>query len=454
MSFDSLLIDLYQDPQTFLTTFYRFTEEGIQTRYLSDDLCPFLSSEKRESPEKILLSTDSRGETNRYRIFLPSDTGLNPYILKTIAVNRLSIDYQTGLSEGIKQLGKNIFDAIEKGGVLCSSRFAQLEKIYVGCDKFSIEILIAAFLQNLMSDFPLQTYLNYYQASLCHQINLIPAFGPEYTGIFLREEADLGRLDKFSRKIGQGIYHQWERKILVDSSEELIDVIKPSVIVEILKQLILTLYHLSHRGGFTHGHLLIEKILLSSSPAKGLYFSIPLNLPFTVKISDYREVSLDLPLGPEEKIHHFYYRHPVTDIYLRVPRTPYQFITGKEKENGKEKEYFVLPLYFTAEKYQRLRFMGLPFYSSFDLYTLLVSMMMTPIFYYSILNHPFLEKLWNSLWFLRDLQVINQRLRFFLRKNKSPTMENVIEFLSKTRLKCDLFSDLIEILTSEINPSF
>jgi hypothetical protein len=439
-----ILIDLNQDPQLFITTFYRFTADGIETRYLSNDLCCFLSSpreEQQECPMTLLSSEPMGANGNVYHLLIDGET---EHALKTTALSRLTMEYRTVVPDVIKRLEASIA-VRDRTDAQCGLK--DLDSIYVGCDKFSIETLMAILVQYLMSDFPVQSYISYQGASLCQdKIAPVRPDAPAYTGIHLMEYADLGRLDHFNRSIGDGIYHQWERKTLVDSSEELIDVVKPSVLMEIMKQLILTFFHLSIRAGFTHRHLIVSKILLSSQPAEGLYFSIPMNLPFTVKISDFDKVGLSLPLGPEEKIHRFYNRHPITDVYLNIPRPPYKFITGRDIDQGKSKEYYVLPQYFKASNYERIRMMGVPFYPQFDLYTLLVSLMMTPSFYYSIIGQPQLEALWSSLWFPKDLQMINQRLRLFIGKEKPPTMDHVIEFLTNTRLKCDPLSDLIDLL--------
>jgi hypothetical protein len=85
-----------------------------------------------------------------------------------------------------------------------------------------------------------------------------------------------------------------------------------------------------------------------------------------------------------------------------------------------------------------IRHAGYAFYRSIDLYTMVVSMMLSPQIYYSVMTDPKLRtQLWDSLWFSDELDAITQKIHTAMLAGSATSYSAVIPLLLNHKLRCD-----------------
>jgi hypothetical protein len=124
-----------------------------------------------------------------------------------------------------------------------------------------------------------------------------------------------------------------------------------------------------------------------------------LEAPFTCKIGDYGKSSLTVLLK-DNIPYRFYNRNALSELYLKVNRY--------EPQVNCIEDYYVISM-SSPEIYVYERHMGSPFYRSFDIYTLLISLLLNPIIYKTFFRDY--VNIWNLLFFEDDRYIVHNRLR-------------------------------------------
>ena len=90
---------------------------------------------------------------------------------------------------------------------------------------------------------------------------------------------------------------------------------------------------------------------------------------------------------------------------------------------------------------------GLPYYRSLDFYVFMVSLMMTPVWYNSILSSKRLNMIWNGIWLNDEVRDITFDCLQYHEKGK-PNLDDVYGLLKKYHLSCSATEVALNIYSS------
>ena len=307
----------------------------------------------------------------------------------------------------------------------------QLSNIrYIASDEFTNETLISYILNYLVienskvgNELPL-LFVRHYKSGICN----------DNIGINLMEYCDLGTLDKFTYNM-----HNYE---IDDNGKKLIrSLIDSDTIRQILTQIIVALHMLQTLINFTSGDLKAGNVFIKSDPIDIKYQGISLKSPFTCKIADYGKSSCMLYKSTTAV--RFFNDNNLATAYLSIhPFTDDIIINDKLY-------YYSIGNTFNSQVYTRTRHMGLPFYHSFDYYTVLVSMLTNPSFYYMFFSNNLLRELfWDPIWDPQsnDSTIAMEKIHHYVIENKGKSINDAINILRGLKLKCSAVTDIISIL--------
>jgi hypothetical protein len=474
---NALVREIDLAPEQILPNLYQFRGRQVGSPYISINtpwLCCFLQS-------------------------CPSSPGPNPWIRQITLGNlpfwlkrrddmSLQVEYRTQLRPNADKFSDGCGMSIPPNLVM------------VGTDAFTNELLISYFLDYFYTPSTIIPVVLTLAASLCHPLEepSVPdpeAYveedvpGPLYssgeeglgsllggstaflgqtprtlsfyrtsrlsgiTGLFLQEAPDLGRLSNLPYSTDLA-HHRVETQVHEYNGDvSIYDLIRPETVRQIMAQLLVALFRLQTYLQFQHGQLTVEDIWLSRDAVNVDIYGIPLVLDFTCKLSNLSAASLTQYLGPTHQPHRFYQRVPQLDR-VNLPQPELTPIIGEY--NGES--YYLLPSSLSQAVIDRWRYLGYPFYSTFDTYTLIISLLLIPQFLYSIMTNASLRRtLWDPLWFPVDDNVMYYRIldQMGQRGNQStwdnrgeaaPGFADIVDLLRNVRLKCQVTRDLLRAL--------
>jgi hypothetical protein len=310
---------------------------------------------------------------------------------------------------------------------------------YISSDEFTNETLIAYVLNFVASELSLPPlFVKHYEGGICSSNNL------SY-GLNLMENCDLGSLDKIAISKGFKSYIEeygfnidvvqgFKRFIIVPS-------VKPDILYNILLQITIGLHMLQTYAGFISGDLKAGNIFLKSDKINTTYKGIKINNLFTCKIADYGKSSCMIPREDGLSIR-FYNESKLADLYLLTfPFTP-------EIKEIRGEYYYTITDTFIGQIYAKSRHMGIPFYQSFDYYTIIVSILTNPAFYYIFFSTPSLiTKFWAPLWYDEDGDIVKEKIYQYMLANKGQSIEDTITILKYLNLKCNVVNYMISRLS-------
>jgi len=136
----------------------------------------------------------------------------------------------------------------------------------------------------------------------------------------------------------------------------------------------------------------------------------------------------------------FYNESHLANIYLNIH--PFELDINQINTE----RYYTIGNIFNAQIYTRSRHMGIPFYRSFDYYTVLVSLLTNPAYYYSFFSSETLRKIfWDPIWFDDSIEVM-KRIRNYMLENKGQSINDAINILKGTKLKCNALNKVFNYL--------
>ena len=219
--------------------------------------------------------------------------------------------------------------------------------------------------------------------------------------------------------------------------------------LDILLQLIPTLKILSEKF-FTHGSPTINSLIFEKKPCSFNYLGKNITSTFSLRFlpSCYSSINVsnnrlffnnsilsykfyDMDSFPQifikqrlsldiDSIYNCTYSNqliPCLPTYNKIYKTCYKI--------GKDYELF----YSYVSNY------GLPlFYSSFDLYCFLISLLIQPSFFYDFMSNLKLELIWKELWNTDEYTLVMTSLSLL---NPKSTYFEILKFLSNFDLRCD-----------------
>jgi serine/threonine protein kinase len=420
---ENILDQLITDPELFV---YNYRRNPPDFLYNDNQVCCLL----RETEEVETCPGVNKGYLGkRGKVGVPYLVEIDgqTLILKTVQTEPLSIIYRHEPPSSLKA-----FDQALK--VRCE--FPEVASLrYLGADEFTNEMLIGLVLTDYFQYWNEETHNNFYPqvaylySSVCQDVSPI--------GVHLLEYADKGTLVDIANGLSGEEYRVPLDVIDATRGDLKLEVVKPEVILLILKQVTTALDILQKSFAFNHGDLKAANIFVSSESSEGEYLGVDISAPFTCKIADYGKSSLTLET--EHGPFRIYHRSWLADRYLSVV----PFVPKTNLDQGEP--YFVIPASWSPHLYTRTRHMGLPFYLAFDTYTFLISILLLPAYYYSFFStSQLVEAAWNPLWLnQREADIVKSRIQ---REHSNPRAQSLaisMDLLKNIRLRCNATSVLL-----------
>lgn len=321
---------------------------------------------------------------------------------------------------------------------------------YIASDEFTNETLIAyvlnyLILENLKMGKELPVlFVRHYESGVCQQNKT------KIIGVNIMENCDLGSLDKIHEN--KNFFPYITNFIVEDNQTELsIPLINEDTVLQILTQITVGLHMLQTLVNFTSGDLKAGNIFVKSEPIDMKYIfdksSITLKAPFTCKIADYGKSSCMLyKTSDTTTAVRFFNENNLANIYLSIHPFEHE-ITIENQEY-----YYSINTTFNSQVYTRTRHMGIPFYYSFDYYTVLVSILTNPAFYYMFFATEKLRTIfWDPIWdptiytdnnifgsqnHTTDSEEAMKRIRRYAMEKKGQSIADAINILRGLKLKC------------------
>jgi hypothetical protein len=297
---------------------------------------------------------------------------------------------------------------------------------YIASDEFTNETLIAYILNYLKSQVPSLPllFVRHYQGAVCSNTD-----GTTLC-MNIMENCDLGPLDKISN---HPFFMNYIRDYNINDYgvEIILPLIDSNTILQILIQITVGLHMLQTYVGFVSGDLKAGNIFIKSDPINIIYDGIKLQAPFTCKIADYGKSSCML-IGQNNMALRFYNESTLSNLYLSL----HPFNPDVSSENGEY--YYTIGNLLNSQIYTRTRHMGIPFFKSFDYYTVIVSLLTNPSIYYMFFSNNVLKSIfWDSIWFNDDGSIAMDRIRQYIPHDKGHSINDALDILKGLRLKCN-----------------
>lgn len=304
--------------------------------------------------------------------------------------------------------------------------------IYIGLDEFTNETMIGyiinfTFKQFKMTDIGLDLFVMYFLGFACSKPSKSPSLysSAMMSGCHIQEYADLGTLSDIS-----------QNKDFMNG-----EILREDVVLEIIKQIIVALDFLQKTIYFSSGDLKADNILVKRETVRVSYEGIKMNAQFKIKIADFGKSSC-IVKTQSGKLLRFYNKNSLADAYLKIfPFTPH--ITSYN--HGGELVYIINNT-FISQFYTRSRHMGTPFYGTFDIYTIFISLSLNPSYRHTLWG-SLRALIWNQLWIdPSDQKIVESRI---LKESGSRSITKAIEVLMGIKLRCLIMGKLISSLKTQ-----
>jgi hypothetical protein len=368
---------------------------------------------------------------------IKSEDGIE-LIVKISKIDKLYSNFNTKPPTSIAPI-----DSRERYHCISNIKFSKIR--YIASDEFTNETLIAYALNYvaLQASLP-PLFVRHYQGAICSNSET-----KETYGLNIMENCDLGHLDKLQEN---PYYNKDEREYQInDIGRNIIGyLVDADIIFQILTQLTIGLYILQSYTGFVSGDLKAGNVFIKSDPIDTEYMGIKLKASFTCKIADYGKSSCMLPLLNGTSIR-FYNDSTLANVYLKI----HPFEPDISKSDGEY--YYTIGNLLVSQIYTRTRHMGIPFYRSFDYYTVLVSMLTHPAFYYMFFANGKLRSVfWDPIWvndsLLNEGEEVMKRIHQYVIESKGQRISDAITMLKGLRLKCGAIRLVIKQLKETAIP--
>ena len=433
---NQILTKMLQDPRNFANTLYSTKKTGIIRRrselfspHLNLDDVRFccLVDEKsimKEGLPPTCYFTNVEQVNDGYEVKLQTQS----FYLKIVPVSNLTITYSDSDPTNTKETKKQLLET-------CNYNPPESTK-YLGSDPFTNEVLIGYTLNliyEMQKDLGLNGVLKTYGATVCQEDK------KDKKGVIFMEYVDGHSLNKFIKE--SRLYK--EKAEILDPTGNKIAVTKMNkyFVVNLFAQLTANLHFMWYSAYFNHGGLITSSLSINTKErSTSNYQNLGLNSEFSIKIGDFSVAALTTSVQDGQFIR-LYQRNTYAEKYLYA--SPFDPQIGSSFEQS----YYKLGTSFGLTSLAKVRHMGIPFYSSFDLYTVLVSLLMIPEIYYTVFTDKDLKALfYDTMWFTEDISPVFQDITAAVQGRKPNDYNTVISILRPRKLKCNLLNDMITVL--------
>ncbi|SPN79142.1 Hypothetical protein BRZCDTV_180 [Brazilian cedratvirus IHUMI] len=402
-----LLESFARDPETTAKTFYTFIGSRLYSPYLSlnrrDLCCVFNRGVPMEETPGLCLAPFREIGSGAHGTIYSVGTREESYVLKERDVTKPVVAYLEQSERTQRRL--NPYRGV------CGFPLS-FPSLALASDDFTNEVLISYILDELLDrqgvrEAGLNNIATTYAASICGKNK----------GLLLMERGEASLND-----VNNAVFSPYQEFGFTISGE--IPVFNEYFILNTIGQVVLILQYLDN-WNFVHGDLKLANVAFFSTPYD--YYQAD----FTVKLIDFEKSSVTYSL--ENTDHRFFNYSSLADTYLSLlPFTP----------NVKDGT-FIIDATFVPQIYAYSRHDLTPYYSSFDLYTFIISMLLSPSYFFAFSRFPNLVKSVFRVLFDEDNFVkIYDRIYKAQGKLDPDSMSDILDILRGVPLKCNL-ADLL-----------
>lgn len=200
----------------------------------------------------------------------------------------------------------------------------------------------------------------------------------------------------------------------------------------VVTQLLAALSELA-RYNFSHGHPTGRSLLFTTTPVSYRYGSLLVQAPFTLKIANFWDSSF--ALGGRQ-----YFSPTVEEMVFSSPFLKLPSLQGDRYLLTEQSQ----------DSYLAFRQQGHLLYAgSFDFYSVLLSLLCTPVFYKSFMDNQHLLLFWSEMWEPADRASVEERI---LQAHSTASSPSFLELAKDLRVRCDILPVLCAVQEREEGP--
>lgn len=429
---NAVLNKMLSDPRNFAQTLYTSQKKGFFNRtveifspYLNLDDTRFCCLTEEITPKtstelpctcyfsKITAIDAKKSQVNLFTVN-------QNFFIKVDRIKDLHITYSDEAPAKVKGSKLQIIQTCD---------YKMLENVqYLGSDQFTNAVLVGYILNIVyeQANNGLRGILETYGATVCQEnkANAKSVLFLEYVnGHSLRKFAEIGGSE------------------YTELNEQSITIFKKNIVIDIFKQITANLHFLWRSIYFNHGGLIASSLSVDTERATNTtYAGLKINSPFTLKMENFAHTALTLAINGNKYLR-VYQRSSKISTYLKL--AGFNPIVGTQLSQP----YYILDSSFNTTALARVRHMGIPFYGSFDLYTVLISLLIMPEIYYTVFTDSKLKNIFfDTMWFIEDISPVFKAITNAMENKKPNSYDTVISILRGRKLKCNLLNDLLRVL--------
>lgn len=397
---NKLITYLLKNPNNFANTLYAIKKSGwfgfgsstVYSPYIDVDNDKFCCLSQTITPTDKLDKPGTCYLSSVKKTYNGFDVNLNneKFYIKEYQVNDVYIKV---FDKAIDLNKYHIYN-------ICNSITIDYSKqIYIGSDKFTNSILIGYILDIIKEK---------------NNINILQT----YTGIICNNEKNALLIQEY---IDGNSFNKYIKNNTIDSN----------FIKVVIKQVAENLKSLWEIALFNHGNFTTKSLTISTKSSSKDNFNIT--------IGDFDVSSLSLKTQGN-KYARIFHRDTKSDIYYKL----LDFKPNVDIEGA----YYILNSSFTMIDLLKIQNSGIPFYSSFDFYTFIVSLLANKTIYDIIMKDKNLKNLiFGEIFELSDVSFIYKNI-IKLHNNDYDKIDYkvIVNVLNGIRLKCNIFDSVISEL--------
>jgi hypothetical protein len=429
---DHIVRMLKMDPSNFGYTSIEFGINSNSKRFccLKQDWKIMECDQMFSGPAAERLNLISKGKKSDVYQFKVDGKS---YVSKSIKLSRW-IKFHQGDVFNIKNLRSSLSSKAE----ILKHCFKTIEPVYgyIGMDEYANELSVGSLVDDYTRGTPVQKLVNIPQTyTICGK-----------WGLYISELATRGDISSFS--MGGGDFYEIKEAPLGQNGYVMI---KPSILLDIIVQVMSTLDLLLEKGHFLHGDLKVRNVLINpGAPFRETYKGMNFgssgiraiisdfgNSSITYKTNDGRSIRIfsEVNMGKmiARQLGDFEAEVQLGNSCLAVPvGRPGEMINSECRTSY----WWKLPSRFDNINLLILSHSGMPFYHSIDFYVFMTSLFMIPRAYNGGIERD-IYKIWSSMWRSDELNSVNADVKKYHPKGGHHKIIDILSILRKYHMRCD-----------------
>lgn len=399
---------------------------------------------------KKIKPLDGSGKNSKILLFSSDET---EYVAKVISDRRFSKYHKDRIFDvsNLQRAAINNPDIAD-----CLLTDINQNDQYVGLDSFANEVIISFILSAILQD-----------ENLPSMTNIIDSFAIcKNNAVIVSKRADLGNLYNFALREDNetSMFFEYYTGQYLPPNKTSVRILKSEVVLDILKQIIITLDVLKSKVNFMSGDFKLENILLDLEDTNFRKDGVGVNSKLRIRLIDFGSASVTIASNYDPNLNNIRIFNEIrvakymgaklidysaeTEIRQRCYPSPNAVLVriGEIESLCDNSTWWKLPSTFDAIFSLLTMHSGISFYKAYDFYTFMVSMMLVPQYYYAVASDPRLSSLWLSLWLQEDMPLLVKRIKFY--HGERPSLKKSVDVLRGLHMRCNAIQHAKELIAT------